>query len=127
MGFVLLVYEHDLNTLENDLSGVTIVTYTKCTFNYHLGISSPPTVVNRICRAIFGGFGDMIYGVAKLLTFITIFGVLLALTVYYFDVQLDLQNLKMTTNISKFKQLLILVLITAHIPKGFSCMHKHTS
>ena len=45
----------------------------------------------------------MIYGVAKLLTFITVFGVLLALTVYYFDVQLDLQNLKMTSNISKFK------------------------
>ena len=44
----------------------------------------------------------MIYGVAKLLTFITVFGVMLALTVYYFDIQLDLQNLEMISNISKF-------------------------
>ncbi len=43
----------------------------------------------------------MIYGVAKVLTFVTIFGVMLALAVYYFDIQLDLQNLEMTSNISK--------------------------
>ena len=43
----------------------------------------------------------MVYSVAKLLTFITVFGVMLALTVYYFDVQLDLQNLEMTSNLSK--------------------------
>ena len=42
----------------------------------------------------------MIYSVAKLLTFVTVFGVMLALTVYYFDIQLDLKNLEMTSSIS---------------------------
>lgn len=43
----------------------------------------------------------MIYSVAKVLTFITVFGVMLALTVFYFDIQLDLQNLEMTSDTSK--------------------------
>ena len=67
-----------------------------------VGSPSPPAVVKRICRAIFGCCGDMIYSVAKLLMFVTIFGVMLALTVYYFDIQLDFKNVKITSNISKF-------------------------
>ena len=43
----------------------------------------------------------MIYSVAKLLTFVTVFGVMLALTVYYFDIRLDLHKLEMTSNTSK--------------------------
>ena len=43
----------------------------------------------------------MIYSVAKLLTFVTVFGMTLALTVYYFDIQLELKKLEITSNISK--------------------------
>lgn len=63
--------------------------------------SPPPTVVKRISRAIFGRYGDMIYSVVKLLTFVTVVGVMLALTAYYFDIQLDLKNWAMTSNISE--------------------------
>ena len=43
----------------------------------------------------------MIYGVVKLLTFITITGVMLALTVYYFDIKVDLEHMEITSNISE--------------------------
>ena len=68
---------------------------------YYIVGSSSPTVDKRICRAIFGCYGDMLHSVAKLLTFVTFFGVTLALTVYYFDVQFELKKLEITSNISK--------------------------
>ena len=64
------------------------------------GSYSPPTVTNRICRALFGRYGDMIYGVIKLLTFVTVTGVMLALTVYYFDIKVDLEHMEITSNTS---------------------------
>ena len=40
----------------------------------------------------------MVYGAVKFLTFITIVGVMLALTVYYFDIRVDLEHMEITSN-----------------------------
>ena len=81
-------------------SSFTIAALFQLVICLFLGSPSPPSVAERVSRAIFGRYGGMIYSAAKMLTFITVFGVMLALTVYYFDIKVDLKNFAMTSNIS---------------------------
>ena len=43
----------------------------------------------------------MVYSAVNFLTFVTITGVMLALTVYYFDIRVDLKHMEITLNTSE--------------------------
>lgn len=93
MMYFLVNVSHDNQVLQ-------LLLYFQLVICLFPGSSSPPSVAERVSRAIFGRYGGMVYSAAKILTFITVFGVMLALTVYYFDIKVDLKNFAMTSNTS---------------------------
>jgi len=56
----------------------------------------------RICRALFGGSGDMVHAVGRAMAFLSVVGYMLALTVYYFDIWLDIENWRVSSEICEF-------------------------
>jgi len=44
----------------------------------------------------------MVHAVGRAMAFLSVFGYMLALTVYYFDIRLDIENWKVSSEICEF-------------------------
>ena len=45
-----------------------------------------------LSQMVFGHYGNLVHRVVRLLTFVTVVGFLISLTIYYFNIRLDLEN-----------------------------------
>lgn len=71
-------------------------------FTIHAGpVLKKPSLMSKILRAMFGPGSTLVYSALKILSFLTILGLLMALTVFYFDISVDYNNMVVESDISK--------------------------
>lgn len=68
----------------------------------HAGPADRKTgMMSKLLRAVFGPSGTLVYSALKMLSFLTVSGLLVALAIFYFDISVDFNNMAVESDISR--------------------------
>ena len=81
-------------------------------------------VGKRCARTVFGAGGSLLFSAVRMLSFVSVCGLLLALTVFYFNIEVDYTNFAITSSISESRDSVIcclrMCLFLAFTKEGFA-------
>ncbi len=77
-------------------------------FVFYIGSKQGRGFSDRLSRMLFGRNGSLVLSAVRFLSFTTISGLVLALTIFYFNVKIDYKHLAIQSDVGELSQYLLM-------------------